>query len=114
VGKQPCRPSCFAPHAAAPALRRGPRLARRPTPTRDSLIAKAVIVTVGSAVVGDNGRCIKEERTEVVHAAAHAEAVGPRAVAQAAHGLVVADVRGADDDGAGPHVDAAAEAVAPV
>src|SRR5262249_43456151 len=49
----------------------------------------------------DDGQGVKQERAEVVDAAAHAEAVRSLAIAQAAKGLVVADVRGDDDDCAG-------------
>ena len=45
----------------------------------------------------DDGRGIGEEGAEVVDAAAHAEAIGTGAVAQAGNGLVVADVGTADD-----------------
>src|SRR5262249_13666535 len=57
---------------------------------------------------------VEDERAQVVNAAADAEAVVSVAVAQAAEGLVVADVRSHDDHGAGSDIDTAAIAVAAV
>jgi hypothetical protein len=65
-------------------------------------------------VVGDDRFGIEEERAEVVNASAHPETVGALAVAVAAAGPVVDDVRRADHYGAGRDIDTATEAVAAV
>jgi hypothetical protein len=74
------------------------------------LTTEAIIIAVGGAVVEDDGQGAEEEGAEVVDAAAFPEAIGR--VAQAAHGLVVPDVRSADDHDAGANIDTAAQAVA--
>ena len=55
---------------------------------RYRLVQGIVVVAVGGAVVVDAGQRIRPERPEVVDAAALAEAVGPRAIAQAATGAL--------------------------
>jgi len=65
-------------------------------------------------IVSDDGGSVEQERAEVVDAAAHTEAIGPLAVAQATGSLVVTNFCSDDDHGAGPDIDAAAEAVAAV
>src|SRR5262249_59463337 len=78
------------------------------------LTTEVIVVAVGSAVVGEDGPGVEQERAQVTDAAAHALAVRAVAIAEAADGLVGADVRGTDDHRAGTDVDAAAQAVAAV
>ena len=52
------------------------------------LITEAIIVAIGGLVVGDDGQIVDEEHAKVVDTAAHAEAVRPLAIAQAAVGFV--------------------------
>src|SRR6516162_5489633 len=79
--------------------------------TRD---AETIIVARGRMVVADDGRGVGKERPQGVDVAAHAQAIHPVAVAQAAEGLVVTDLRSADDHRADRDVDHTAEAVAAV
>jgi hypothetical protein len=51
--------------------------------------------------MGNDAQHVVEEDAEVVDAAAHAQAIGPGAVAQAATSQDVADGRGAGDRRAG-------------
>src|SRR5438132_4583059 len=83
------------------------------SPRPPGLIPEAIVVAAGGVVAGDDGRGVEEECPQVVDAAAHSLAVGPPAVAVAAAGHVMVDLRSADDYGPGRDIHPAAQAVAP-
>src|SRR5262249_59770116 len=85
----------------------GPPLQRRPP--RRALNAEPVIVAGRGVVAADPGRVVPEDRAQLIHAAAHAQA---GYLTGAAQGFVVSERGGADRHGAGSDVGAAALTVA--
>src|SRR5438309_10959229 len=79
-----------------------------------ALIAETIVIAGGGTVAADNRRGIEEKCPEVVDTAAHALAIRPCAIAVAAAGGVVADVRSTHEDGSGRDINAAAQAVAAI